>query len=48
MKDDTVEGADLAYEIAPFIYKKINNRKIPLMIALLNSIIKNKKLKINY
>ena len=48
MKDDTVEGADLAYEIAPYIYKKINNRKIPLMIALLNSIVKNRKLKINY
>ena len=48
MKDDTVEGADLAYEIAPYIYKKINNRKIPLMVALLNSIVKNKKLKINY
>ena len=48
MKDDTVEGADLAYEIAPYIFKKINNRKIPLMIALLNSITKNKKLKINY
>ena len=48
MKSDTVEGADLAYEIAPYIYKKINNRKIPLMIALLNSIVKNKKLKINY
>ncbi len=48
MKEDTVEGADLAYEIAPYIFKKINNQKIPLMIALLNSIIKNKKLKINY
>ena len=48
MKDDTVEGADLAYEIAPYIFKKINNQKIPLMIALLNSIVKNKKLKINY
>ncbi len=47
MKSDTVEGADLAYEIAPYIYKKINNQKIPLMIALLNSIVKNKKLKIN-
>ena len=48
MKDDTVEGADLAYEIGPYIFKKINNQKIPLMIALLNSITKNKKLKINY
>jgi len=44
MNDDTVEGADLAYEIAPYIFKKINNQKIPLMIALLNSIVKNKKL----
>jgi len=48
MNDDTIEGADLAYEIAPYIFKKINNQKIPLMIALLNSIVKNKKLKINY
>ena len=48
MKDDTVEGADLASEIAPYILKKINRKKIPLMIALLNSITKNKKLKIKY
>ena len=48
MKDDTVEGADLVFEIAPYVLKKINNKKIPLMISLLNSITKNKKLKINY
>ena len=48
MRGDTVEGADLALEIAPFIYKKINKQKIPLMIALLNAITKDKKLKINY
>ena len=48
MKNDTVEGADLANEIAPYILKTINKKKIPLMIALLNSITKNKKLKINY
>ena len=48
MKNDTVEGADLANEIAPYILKKINKKKIPLMIALLNAITKNKKLKINY
>ena len=29
MKDATVEGADLAYEIDPYIFKKINNQKIP-------------------
>ena len=48
MKNDTVEGADLAREIAPFVLKKINKRKIPLMISLLETIVKNKKLKINY
>lgn len=29
MKDDTVEGADLAFEIAPYILKKLNRKKIP-------------------
>ncbi len=48
MTNDTVEGADLAYEIAPYILNKINKKKIPLMTALLNAITKNKKLKINY
>ena len=48
MTNDTVEGADLANEIAPYILKKINKKKIPLMTALLNAINKNKKLKINY
>ena len=48
MKSDTVEGADLAKEIAPHILKKIKKNKIPLMHALLSAITKNKKLKINY
>ena len=48
MKNDTVEGADLANEIAPYIRKKISKNKIPLMMALLDAITKNKKLKINY
>ena len=48
MKDHTVEGADLANEIAPYIFKKLNRKKTPLMIALLNAITKNKKLKIKY
>ena len=46
MPKDTVEGEQLAREIAPFIYKKINKKKIPLMINLLNALLKNKKLKI--
>ena len=48
MANDTVEGADLAKEIAPYILKKINKKKIPLMIALIKAITKNKKLKIKY
>ena len=48
MKNDTVEGADLAMEIAPFVFKKINKKKVPLMISLLEAIVKNKKLKIKY
>ena len=48
MREDTIEGADLAFEIAPYVSKKISNKKIPLMIALLKAITKNSKLKINY
>ena len=47
MKKDTVEGEQLAREIAPFIVKKIDKRKIPLMTNLFKAILKNKKLKIN-
>ena len=46
MPNDTVEGEQLAREIAPFIFKKIDKEKIPLMINLLRTIISNKKLKI--
>ena len=46
MPKDTVEGEQLAREIAPFIFKKINKKNIPLMNNLLRTIINNKKLKI--
>ena len=46
MPKDTIEGEQLAREIAPFILKKINKKKIPLMIYLLKSILNNKKLNI--
>ena len=46
MPKDTVEGEQLAREIAPFILKKINRSKIPLMINLIKTILGNKKLKI--
>ena len=48
MQNDTIEGAQLAFNIAPYILKKINNKKIPLMVSLLKAISKNKKLKINW
>ena len=47
MPNDTVEGEQLAREIAPFVFRKINKKKIPLMIHLLRAILNNKKLKIN-
>jgi glycerol-3-phosphate dehydrogenase (NAD(P)+) len=46
MPKDTVEGEQLAKEIAPFILKKISKSKAPLMISLLKTITSNKKLKI--
>ena len=47
MPKDTVEGEQLVREIAPFILKKIDKKKIPLMINLLKAILNNKKLKIS-
>ena len=46
MPNDTVEGEQLAKEIAPFIFKKFNKKKVPLMFNLLKTIMNNKKLKI--
>ena len=46
MPNDTIEGEQLIREIAPFILKKINKKRIPLMIKLINAILKNKKLNI--
>ena len=46
MPKDTIEGEQLAREIAPFLLKKINKKKIPLMVYLLKAILNNKKLKI--
>ena len=47
MPNETVEGEQLAREIAPFVIKKIQQKKIPLMIKLIKSIINNKKLILN-
>ncbi len=47
MPNETVEGEQLAREIAPFVFKKIQQKKIPLMTKLIKSIINNKKLILN-
>ncbi len=46
MPKDTVEGEQLAREIAPYILRKFDKKKIPLMINLLSSIVKNRKFKL--
>ena len=46
MAKDTVEGEQLAREIAPFVLNKMNKKRIPLMINLIRTIQGNKKLKI--
>ena len=47
MPNETVEGEQLAREIAPFVLKKIQQKKIPLMTKLIKSIINDKKLILN-
>jgi len=48
MKNDTVEGADLALEIGKKILKDFDRKKIPLMVSLIEAIIENKKLTIHW
>ena len=48
MKDITVEGAELAFEIGPKIFKDLKAEKFPLMFSVLKSICENKKLEINW
>ena len=43
MVNDTVEAEQLVREIAPFILKKFNSKKIPLMFSMIRAILKNKK-----
>ena len=48
MKDTTVEGADLAFEIYPLINKDFNLKQMPLMISMIDSIVNNKKINIKW
>ena len=48
MKEITVEGAQLAFEIEPKIMKNFNEKQFPLMFSILKCICYNKKLEINW
>ena len=48
MKEITVEGAQLAFEIEPKIMKNFKENQFPLMFSILKSICYNKKLEINW
>jgi len=48
MKNITVEGAELAFEIGPKILKELKEKEFPLMFNVLKSICENKNLEINW
>ena len=48
MKDITVEGAELVFEIGPKIMKNFKEKQFPLMFSVLRCICENKKLQINW
>ena len=48
MEKVTVEGADLAKEIARKVNEDFNEKKLPLMLAMINAIEKDEKLKLNW
>ncbi len=48
MKNVTVEGADLAKEIAKKVNEDFDEKKLPLMLGMINAIVEDKKLKFNW
>jgi len=48
MKDVTVEGAELAFEIGPKIFQDLKEKEFPLMFSVLRSVCENKKLEIKW
>ena len=44
----TVEGADLAKEIAKKVKEDFDEKKLPLMIGMINAIVEDKKLELNW
>ncbi len=48
MEKITIEGADLAIEIAKKVNEDFNDKKLPLMLAMINAIVEDKKLVLNW
>ena len=48
MEKVTVEGADLAIEIAKKVNEDFDKKKLPLMLAMINAIVEDKKLELNW
>tara|TARA_B100001093_G_scaffold430494_1_gene426214 strand:- start:2139 stop:3185 length:1047 start_codon:yes stop_codon:yes gene_type:complete len=48
MEKVTVEGADLAREIAKKVNRDFNNKKLPLMLGMINAIVDDKKLELDW
>ena len=44
----TVEGADLAKEISEKVKKDFDKKKLPLMLGMINAIVEDKKLDLNW
>ena len=48
MEKITVEGADLAKEIAKKVKEEFDENKLPLMLGMINAIVEDKKLELNW
>ena len=48
MSNETVEGADLAKEIAKKVKEDFDEKKLPLMLGIINAIIEDKKLEFDW
>ena len=48
MEKVTVEGADLAFEIAKKVKEDFDEKKLPLMIGMITAIVDNKKLELDW
>ena len=44
----TVEGADLAKEIAKKVNEDFDENKLPLMLGMINAIVEDKNLELNW